>query len=115
VWIGRPLNQVLSTTARFRVDTEATPTFTVNKIQDLPFRYSLCHHVHQDRHTVNLNVFLFVWLIQSQPQTGAASAKTLNGNPQQFPAVFLQKRQQFLTRCISDFHHVNLPVFSLII
>ena len=51
-----------------------------------------------------LDLLYLFWLIQSQPQTGSASAKTFKDHPQTFSRVLAQKHLQLLFRLIGNLH-----------
>lgn len=55
------------------------------------------------------SVIIFIRLIQSQPQTGAASAKAFKNQPQHLAGVLGQNRLQSRLSCICDLHG-NTPL-----
>jgi len=55
-----------------------------------------------------LYLFRILWLIQSQPQTGSASAKAFEDHPQTFAGIFSEKLPQLFAGLLGNLHH-RLP------
>ncbi len=81
------------------------PITKVNKVDHLPFQIGVQKFFNKQLNTAQIKpVIVFIRLIQSQPQTGAASTKTFKHHPQHLAGVLGQNRLQSCLRCIRNLH-----------
>jgi len=100
-----PPNTSTATAAGGRFDRETFAPGGGHVVEDLVAGKGLDLLIEQHFETVDRHCgFIVLWLIQSQPQTGAASAKAFKNDAQELPLVLLEDRSQLFLGQIGDLH-----------
>lgn len=95
-------------------DHETTTVSRINKINLLPLQKGAQTLFCKQLNTIHTHfVVIITRLIQSQPQSGASSTKTLKHHPQHFVGVLSQDRLQSTLCLICNFHNITPFTISI--